>query len=126
MGVTSPEKISEQFGALFNKRDKAGLLNLYHDDAVFTFDGQAVVSGKPAISEAMQGFFDSPLKIEIICAFCHVSGDIAVVRSDWKLKAPDGSQQSAGSSAEVMRRGGDGLWRFQIDDATYASRPPAI
>jgi len=38
------------------------------------------------------------------------------------LTAPDGSAAMQGGSAEVLRRGADGRWRFVIDDATFSSR----
>ena len=70
--------------------------------------------------------FESQLKIAIKCVSCHQHSDTALVRSDWKLTGPDGAVAMAGSSAEVLRKGGDGLWRFIFDDATFASRPSTI
>jgi ketosteroid isomerase-like protein len=68
-------------------------------------------------------FFESPLKIAIKTSSCLQHADTALVRSDWTLTAPDGAVAMAGSSAEILRHGTDGLWRFIIDDATFASRP---
>jgi uncharacterized protein (TIGR02246 family) len=126
MGVRKPEDISEMFGAYFNKRDKAALLALYTDTAILTVDGTAVARGKAEIDGMVTPFFQSPLKIAIKCVCCHQHGDTALVRSDWKLTGPDGAMAMAGSSAEVLRKGADGLWRFIVDDATFASRPSTI
>lgn len=122
MAIKQPQDISQAFQDRFNARDEAALLSLYAEDAVFSFDNQEKHAGLAAIKTAMAGFLASPLKMESFCAACHISGDIALVRSEWRLKGPDGSLQMQGASAEVLRRGADGLWRFIIDDATMASR----
>ena len=126
MGVRQPKDISEAFGVAFNKREKAALLALYSDTATLTIDGTSVARGKAEIDQMVSPFFDSPLTIAIKCVSCQQRGDIALVRSDWKLTGPDGSVAMAGSSAEVLCKEADGLWRFVFDDATFASRPSII
>jgi uncharacterized protein (TIGR02246 family) len=126
MGVRHPADISEMFGAYFNKRDKAALLALYADTALLTIDGTAVARGKAEIDRMVTPFFEGPLQIVIKCVSCHQEGDTALVRSDWKLVGPDKATAMAGSSAEVLRKGTNGLWRFVVDDATFASRPTTI
>lgn len=122
MPVKSPGDMSATFGAIFNARDRAGMLALYAEGAILTIDGKEVARGRDAIAAMMAPMLDSPLKIEARCGACHENGDTAIVRTDWVLKAPDGSVAMQGSSAEVLRRGQDGLWRFVIDDATFSSR----
>jgi uncharacterized protein (TIGR02246 family) len=126
MGVRHPAEISEMFGTYFNKRDKAALLALYADMALLTIDGTAVARGKTEIDQMVTPFFEGPLQIMIKCVSCHQEGDTALVRSDWKLMGPDQTVAMAGSSAEVLRKGTDGLWRFLVDDATFSSRPTTI
>ncbi len=123
MGVKTPADMSAAFGRLFNARDKAGLLALYADEAMLTIDGAETARGHAAIGAMMAPMLDSPLKIAARCTSCHENGDTAIVRTDWILTAPDGSTAMQGASAEVLRRGADGLWRFVIDDATFSSRP---
>jgi uncharacterized protein (TIGR02246 family) len=122
MGVRQPEDISEAFGTSFNKRDKTALLALYMETAILTVDGSAVARGRAEIDRMVTPFFEGPLKIDIKCSSCLQQMDTALVRSDWTLNAPDGTVAMAGSSAEILRKGADGLWRFIIDDATFASR----
>lgn len=122
MGVRDPRDISAAFGRHFNARDKAALLALYQDDAMLTLDGTTIARGKPAIELMINPMFDSPLKIAITCTAAHEAGDTAIVRSNYTLTAPDGSVAMAGASAEVLRKGPDALWRFVIDDASFASR----
>ena len=123
MGVKSPADMSATFAKLFNARDKTALAALYEQNAVLTIDGAEVARGHAAIAAMMAPMFESPLKLTGRCSTCHESGDTAVVRTDWTLTAPDGSTAMQGASAEVLRRGADGRWRFVIDDATFSSRP---
>ena len=122
MGVKSPADMSATFAKLFNARDKAGLVALYDENAVLTIDGAETARGHAAIAAMMAPMFESPLKIAARCSTCHENGDTAIVRTDWILTAPDGSTAMQGGSAEVLRRGADGRWRFVIDDATFSRR----
>jgi uncharacterized protein (TIGR02246 family) len=122
MGVRQPADISEAFGRSFNNRDKNALLALYTETAILTVDGSAVARGVAEIERMMTPFFEGPLRIAIKCSSCLQEVDIALVRSHWTLAAPDGAVAMTGSSAEILRKGTDGLWRLIIDDATFASR----
>jgi uncharacterized protein (TIGR02246 family) len=123
MVVNTPREMSATFAKLFNARDEAGLMALYADDAILTIDGAEAARGHAAIGKMMAPMLESPLKIAARCSACHENGDTAIVRTDWTLSAPDGSLAMQGASAEVLRRGADGHWRFVIDDATFSSRP---
>jgi uncharacterized protein (TIGR02246 family) len=122
MGVASPELMDKAFAGRFNARDAAGLLDLYAADALFTFDGVAKAEGKEQIAAALAGFLASPLKLRGNYVAVHVAGDTALCRLKWDLLDPSGAVNSSGVSAEVLRRGADGKWRFQIDDATGGGR----
>ena len=73
--------------------------------------------GRAAIDAMVQPLIDSPLKMTIRCAVCHEQGDLALVRSDWKLTGPDGAVATAGSSGRlrVVRQGSN--ITFQRADA---------
>ena len=126
MGTPNPRDISAAFCRLYNARDKAGLIGLYQDDAVFTLDGETVARGKAQIATAITPFLDAPFTMVASCGACLEVGAIALVRTDWRLLLPNGAVEMTGSSAEVLALGADGLWRFAIDDASYASRPRAV
>ena len=123
MGVKSPAEMPETFGRLFNEQNLDGLLALYTEGAMLTIDGEASAVGKASIGEMMAPMLDGSVSIATSCGASYENGDTALVRTDWVLTAPDGSVAMSGSSAEVLRRGADGLWRFVIDDATFSSRP---
>jgi uncharacterized protein (TIGR02246 family) len=122
MGVASPEMMDQVYAERFNARDKAALLDLYRDDAVFTFDGEAKAIGLEQIEGALAGFLAAPLKFSGRFISVYVAGDTALTRMKWEIHNEAENTTSTGVSAEVLRRCQDGKWRFQIDDATGGSR----
>jgi uncharacterized protein (TIGR02246 family) len=125
MGVASPELMAEVFAERFNARDTAGMADLYADDAVFTYDGVEKAVGRKQIEGAVAGFMAAGLTFKGKFVSVYVAGDTAMTRMKWELLEPSGAQMSEGISAEVLRRGVDGKWRFLIDDAGGGSRAPA-
>lgn len=123
MGVASPEEMAAVFVQRFNDRDGAGLLALYAQDAVFTFDGAAFARGTAEIKAALDGFLASPMKLRGKYESVTTAGDTALCNLRWEMLDAEGWIDQDGVSVEVLKRGGDGQWRFQIDDATGASRP---
>jgi len=122
MGVASPELMAAVFAERFNARDKSALLDLYREDAVFTFDGESKAVGLEQIEGALSGFLSAPLKFKGTFISLYVAGDTAMTRMKWELYNEAEKTTSTGVSAEVLRRCADGKWRFQIDDATGGSR----
>jgi ketosteroid isomerase-like protein len=122
-GVASPEDMAGTFVERFNARDEAGLLALYGPDAVFTFDGVAFARGTDQIKLALHGFLGSPMKLRgAYVGPPLIAGDVAMCSLRWEMLDAEGWIDQDGISVEVLKRGGDGLWRFAIDDATGASR----
>lgn len=122
MGVASPELMAETFISRFNERDGAGMLALYAPDAVFTFDGATFARGQEEIKTALDGFLASPMKLKGKYESVVEAGDIALCSLRWEMLNAEGWIEMDGVSIEVLKRGSDGQWRFQIDDATGASR----
>lgn len=123
MGVMSPEEMAEAFVKRFNECDVAGLLGLYATDAVFTSDGIALARGADQIRAALDAFVASGMRLKGRYENVLSAGDTAVCNLRWELLDSEGWINQDGLSLEVLRRGEDGLWRFQVDDATGASRP---
>ena len=48
--------------------------------------------------------------------YCVEAGDIALLSNEWQFTSETMSFESA--SAEVARRGGDGIWRYLVDNPT--------
>jgi ketosteroid isomerase-like protein len=122
MGVESPEQMAQVFAEPFNARDTKGLLELYAEDAMFTFDGESRAVGLVQIERALAGFLGSSLKFMGAYVNLHVHGDMALERMKYELIEEASGVSTPGWSAEVMRRDVDGKWRFVIDDACGSRR----
>lgn len=122
MGVASPDLMASVFAERFNAGDIAGFVDLYAEDAIFTYDGVEKAVGRKQIEAALAGFMMAGLKFYGKNVSTYVVGDTAMTRFKWELLDPQGAVMAHGVSAEVQRRGADGLWRFIIDDSGGGSR----
>ncbi len=122
MGVDTPEDMAEVFKQRFNDRDGPGILSLYAADAVFTMDGETFARGVDQIQGALAGMLASPFQLKGKYESVLVAGDVAVCKLRWEMLNAEGWIEMDGVSLEVLKRGGDGKWRFAIDDATGSSR----
>jgi ketosteroid isomerase-like protein len=123
MGVASPDLMASAFAGRFNAGDIKGFVELYADDAMFTYDGVEKAVGRRQIEGALAGFMMAGLKFRGDCVGLIVAGDTAFTRFKWELVDEKGQVAASGISAEVQRLGADGLWRLIIDDTSGGSRP---
>lgn len=122
MGVATPEDMAETFVQRFNDRDAAGMLALYAPEAIFTMDGETYARGTGEIKGVIDQLLSAPSTMKGKYDSVLVAGDTAVCKLRWELLDGEGWISMDGVSMEVLRRGGDGKWRFIIDDATGTSR----
>lgn len=122
MGSRSPELTADLFVERFNAGDASGMVLLYEEDAVFTYDGEEKAIGRGQIERALAGFMMAQLKMRGSTVSTHISGDLAMTRMKWEMVDSTGTVQATGVSCEVQKLGPDGLWRFMLDDATGGSR----
>jgi len=122
MGVASPDLMASAFAERFNAGDIKGFVALYAEDAVFTYDGVEKAVGREQIEGALAGFMMAGLKFRGQCVGLYRAGDTALTRFSWELVDGNGAVVGSGISAEVQRRGPDGLWRLIIDDTSGGSR----
>ena len=93
------------------------MVALAEADSVFVPQPGVVVKGK-AVRDAEQQFLGVGLPITLKVRRVIVSGDIALLISDWSLKGKgaDGADVDlSGTTADVARRGPDG-WKYVIDN----------
>jgi uncharacterized protein (TIGR02246 family) len=124
MGSPSPEQTAQLFFERFNAGDAWGFAQLYTEDAVFTYNGQDLAVGREQIERAIAGFMLGGFKMRGHNVSNYGAGDLALTRFAWELVTEDGAIAASGVSAEVQRRGADGLWRMAIDDTGGGSRAP--
>src|SRR6185503_1171951 len=118
MKANDAAELHTNWAARFNAKDLDGMVALAEADSVFVPQPGVVVAGEAAVRGAEQQFLNIGLPITLKVRRVIVSGDIALLISDWTLKgkATDGSDVNmSGTTADVARRGPDG-WKYVIDN----------
>lgn len=116
MGANEPDQMHELFTKFFNSKDIDGLLTLYEDNAVLLSAPGQPVTGKAAIKDAIAMFLSMGGTMEFINESAPVvNGDIALTHGKWRL-TPETGDAMEGSTAEVVRKGADGTWRYAVDN----------
>jgi uncharacterized protein (TIGR02246 family) len=98
----------------FNIGDVDALMALYDDDAQMVRDDGSVASGLDAIREIWTGFVALRGRITTHTRFGVGLEDVALLSNTWEFEGA-GMTLSA-TTAEVARRGRDGIWRYAIDN----------
>lgn len=117
MTIDNAAELHTTWAARFNAKDLDGMLALAEVGSVFVPQPGVVVEGD-GVRGAEQQFLSMGLPITLNVRRVIVSGDIALLISDWSLKGKtaDGSDVDlSGTTADVARRGPDG-WKYVIDN----------
>jgi uncharacterized protein (TIGR02246 family) len=118
MPVTDPNTMSRAFVDAVNASNMEALLNLYEPNAKYVTRSGTIVEGRDALRETFARLVAAKGRMHIENAYCVVNGDVALVRARWRFSGTgkdDKPVESHGESAEVLRRGPDGAWRYLID-----------
>ncbi|GAY07390.1 SgcJ/EcaC family oxidoreductase [Pseudonocardia sp. N23] len=120
--ATSPEDLAALFVRHFTEGDLDALAALYTDDAIFVVAPGTPVQGRAAISAALGQMRAAGASIALELRRVHVAGDTAVLSNTATVSGitPDGSDVVA-PTTEVMRREGDGSWRYVLDDPFFSA-----
>ena len=119
MTARKPEEVDQLFVQAFSAGDLEALVALYEPDAVLVPQSGQVITGREAIREELQGFLTLCGEFRQDVKSVVVTGDLALVRSDWSLTgtAPGGCLVNlSGRASEVVRRQPDGSWLCVIDN----------
>ena len=114
MGANRPGEASKLFEARFAAGDLDALMELYEDNAVFT-NAQGAHVGSEAIRDVLAAYLSTGASIVMNESVVFEVGELALVHWSWTMNFPDG-RTADGATAEVLRRQGDGSWRFVIDN----------
>ena len=120
--INGPADVASEWSKAFANKDLGAMMELFEPDAIWVSDDGKVVEGLDSIREVFADFLalgavfnaETPQIIE--------TAGIALVCSRWTVRGEgaDGTAiDIAGRTADVMRRGSDGRWRYLID-APYA------
>lgn len=114
-----PEDVHPYFSRAFNAGDLNAIMKMYVSDAIFVPKPGTMVKGHDAIRASMVEFMDLKLPIKTQHKQILVSGDVALLISDWTIegKGSDGKpMKMTGTSSDVVRRQTNGTWLVLIDN----------
>ncbi len=116
--ATSPEQQPHVFAAAFNTGAPDAIERVYEQAGVFVSRPGIPTAG--ADRRAANAHMASlGLPIEVRPRHVYVADDIALLIVDWTIAGttPDGEEiDIRGTATDVARRGGDGTWRYIIDN----------
>lgn len=110
----------------FNSFDPEILDLLYEPDAAFVPRPGELTTGSERL-RANGAFLALRVPIRVTPRHTYQAGDIALLIVDWIVEgaAADGSSvRISGTATDIARRGGDGYWRYVIDNPFGAATRP--
>jgi uncharacterized protein (TIGR02246 family) len=118
MAAQSPKELAESFAAAISRRDVAGAVEMWHEDAAIVAADGSLVRGRAAIGEALEALVSNGTRVRIDVAGLFVAGDIALASGSLTLSGDghDGAPfEQRSDSTVVYSRGADGMWRIALD-----------
>jgi ketosteroid isomerase-like protein len=119
MAMTPVQAVIELDEA-FARRDLAGVLAFYEDDAVVVAEPNRIIQGKEELRQFFTRMFMLNGRAQQLKTRAIESGDIALFISKWQFSGTgqDGSPFSREFVATcIFRRGIDSRWRLVIDNS---------
>ena len=119
MSTATPEQVLESIVTGINSGNLDSLMPLYESEAAFATQPGSLAHGAAGVLEALTGFISMKGKLDLEVTRVLEVDDLALVIGVWSFDGtgPDGEPvQLTAQNADVLRRQGDGSWRFVIDN----------
>ena len=111
-----PRDIANCVSAYLQAGDLDGITTLFHPDCqIFFPPDQPPSIGIAGARAAFEGFLNIRPSIESDVFSEVIIGDIALLRANWRVVAPDGAVLAEGQSTEVAKMLPNGGWGYLID-----------
>ena len=117
--MATPEQVLASIVAGINSGDLESLVPLYESEAAFATEPGSLAHGASGVAEALTGFISMNGELDLEVTRVLEVDDLALVIGLWSFNGtgPDGEPvRLAAKNADVLRRQGDGTWRFVIDN----------
>ena len=111
-----PREIADCVSAYLQAGDLDGITSMFHPDCqIFFPPDQPPSVGVAGARTAFEGFMEMRPEIQSEVFSEVIIGDIALLRANWKVVAPDGTVIAEGQSTEVAKKLDNGGWGYLID-----------
>jgi uncharacterized protein (TIGR02246 family) len=115
----TPEQVLKAIVDGINAGNLDVLLSLYEPEAAFAPQPGSLAHGLAGIRESLAAFIAMKGTLDLQVTRVLEAGGLALVAGVWSFTGtgPDGAPvKLTGHNADVLRRQGDGSWRFVIDN----------
>ena len=112
------EKHTALYVEAFNAGDADAVNAMYTEEAVAVWEPGTPLTGR-ARAESVRDFLSRGPRMTATPRQSFVTGDTALLIVDWTIDDTDESgnpEHLKGVGVDVLRLGGDGKWRYAIDD----------
>lgn len=101
----------------FNRGDVEGVLGFYAPDALMVVAPSWFARGTAMLREAFTHLVREGGQAQVLESRVLAAGDVALFVARWQLRQQTSGDTLPQTATSVFRRGADGQWRLQIDNA---------